>query len=60
MELVKSYLQQGSTYRGLALILSLAGIHRFSEEEISMLQAVGEGVVGALGLYGVFRNEHAK
>jgi len=52
MEIVKTYAKQPSTWRGLALLLSLFGI----AIEPDLLAGVGAGVVGAIGIYETVKN----
>ena len=53
MQLIKTYLSQPSTYRGLALLLSLFGLPALDPE---LLSQVGLGIAGAIGLYEVVKN----
>jgi hypothetical protein len=52
-QLIAKYIRQPSTWRGLALVLAAAGI----TIDPGLLEQVGVGVVGLLGLYEVFKNE---
>lgn len=52
-QLIHKYIRQPSTWRGLALILAAAGI----TIDPGLLEQVGIGVVGLLGLYETLRNE---
>lgn len=53
MEIVKTYAKQPSTWRGLAILLSLFGISVDPE----LLTGVGGGVVAAIGLYETIKNK---
>ena len=53
METVKRYLTQTSTYRGLALILSVAGITIAP----GAVEAIGAAVVAIIGIVETFRDE---
>lgn len=52
MEIIKTYAKQPSTWRGLALLLSLFGIAVDPE----LLAGVGTGVVAGIGLYETVKN----
>lgn len=52
-QLIHKYIRQPSTWRGLALVLAAAGI----TIDPGLLEQVGVGVVGLLGLYEVIKNE---
>lgn len=52
-KLVLQYLRQASTWRGIALILAAAGI----TIDPALLEQIGVGVVGAIGLIETLRNE---
>lgn len=52
-DLILQYLRQSSTWRGLALILAAAGI----AVDPALLEQIGVGVVGAIGLIETLRNE---
>ncbi|WPP47713.1 hypothetical protein [Pseudomonas sp. AN-1] len=52
-QLILQYLRQPSTWRGLALILAAAGI----TIDPALLEQIGVGVVGAIGLIETLRNE---
>lgn len=52
-QLILQYLRQPSTWRGLALILAAAGI----AVDPALLEQIGVGVVGAIGLIETLRNE---
>jgi len=53
METVKRYLKQTSTYRGLALLLSVAGI----TVAPGAAEAIGAAVVAIIGIVETFRDE---
>ncbi len=52
-QLILQYIRQPSTWRGLALILAAAGI----AVDPALLEQIGVGVVGAIGLIETLRNE---
>lgn len=52
-KLVLQYLRQASTWRGIALVLAAAGI----AVDPALLEQIGVGVVGAIGLIETLRNE---
>lgn len=53
METVKKYLKQPSTYKGLALLASIAGWGIAP----GAFELIGAGVVAAIGIYETLRNE---
>jgi len=53
MNTVKRYLTQSSTYKGLALLLSVAGITIAP----GAVEAIGAAVVAAIGIVETFRDE---
>lgn len=53
IELLKSYARQPSTWRGLALLLSAFGV----VVDPGLIERVGVGVVGLIGLAEVVKNE---
>lgn len=53
METVKKYLKQPSTYKGLALLASIAGW----SVAPGAFEVIGAGVIAVIGLYETFRNE---
>lgn len=53
LELLKSYARQPSTWRGLALLLSAFGV----VVDPGLIEQVGVGVVGLIGLVEVVKNE---
>ena len=53
MDTIKTYAKQPSTWRGLAILLSLFGIAIDPE----LLSGVGAGVVGAIGIYETVKNK---
>lgn len=53
METLKSYLKQSSTYKGLALLASLAGY----AINPALFEVIGAGVVGLLGVWETVRNQ---
>ena len=52
MNIIKTYAAQPSTWRGLALILGIFGISVDGE----VLNQVGTGIVGVIGLYETVKN----
>jgi len=52
-QLIHKYIRQPSTWRGIALVLAAAGI----TIDPGLLEQIGVGVVGLLGLYETLRNE---
>ena len=52
MTIFKQYAAQPSTWRGLALILGIFGINVDGE----VLNQVGTGIVGVIGLYETVKN----
>lgn len=52
-QLFLQYIRQASTWRGIALILAAAGI----TIDPALLEQIGVGVVGAIGLIETLRNE---
>lgn len=52
-QLINKYIRQPSTWRGLALVLAAAGI----TIDPGLLEQIGVGVVGLLGLYEFVKNE---
>ena len=53
MSIIKTYAKQPSTWRGLAVLLSLFGI----SIDPDMLAGVGTGVIGAIGIYETLKNK---
>lgn len=53
MEALKNYLSQPSTYKGIAMLLSVFGIG----VPVSVQQAVCQAVVGFIGAWAVIRDE---
>jgi hypothetical protein len=53
MNTIKRYLTQTSTYRGLALLLSVAGITIAP----GAVEAIGAAVVAIIGIVETFRDE---
>lgn len=52
-QLILQYIRQPSTWRGLALILAAAGI----AVDPTLLEQIGLGVVGVIGLAETIKNE---
>ena len=52
MNIIKTYAKQPSTWRGVVLLLSLFGIYI----DPALLEGVGMGVVGAIGIYETVKN----
>lgn len=53
IDVLKSYLRQPSTWRGLALLLSAFGV----VVDPGLVEQVGVGVVGLIGLAELAKNE---
>lgn len=53
IEVIKQYARQPSTWRGLALLLSAFGV----VVDPGLVEQVGVGVVGLIGLAEVIKNE---
>jgi hypothetical protein len=53
MNTIKRYLTQSSTYKGLALLLSVAGITIAP----GAVEAIGAAVVAVIGIVETFRDE---
>lgn len=52
MEIIKQYLAQPSTYRGVALLFGILGI-TFDPED---LERIGTGIIGSIALYETIKN----
>lgn len=53
MDKVKKYLRQPSTYKGLAVLLSLAGMTIAP----GAVEAIGAGIIALIGIYETVRDE---
>lgn len=53
MQIVKQYAAQPSTWRGLAILLSLFGLPAIDPD---LLTQVGIGIAGAIGVYETVKN----
>ena len=53
MNKVKEYLKQPSTYKGLAVLISLAGMTIAP----GAVELIGAGIIAAIGIYETLRNE---
>lgn len=56
MEILKSYIKQPSTWRGIAILFAMAGI----TIEPALMEQVGIGVAAAIGIGEVLMNERKK
>ena len=54
MNKIKEYLKQPSTYKGLAVLISLAGM----TVAPGAVEALGVGIIALIGIYETFRNEN--
>lgn len=54
MDAIKRYARQPSTWRGLALLLSAAGV----VVDPGVAEQIGLGIVGLIGLFELARNEN--
>lgn len=53
IDLIKTYAKQPSTWRGLAILLAASGV----VIDPMLLEQVGLGVIGVIGLYETFKNK---
>lgn len=53
LELIKTYAKQPSTWRGLTILLAASGII----VDPMLMEQVGLGVIGLIGLYETFKNK---
>lgn len=53
METLKDYLKQGSTYRGISLIIGLIGV----TVAPGAVEAIGAGIIAAIGIWETVRDQ---